>query len=130
MPVKTVSKKKKKKILIIEDYPATVELMNTLLSPNGFEIIVACDGKIGIEKAVSEKPDLILLDVMMPEMGGIEVLKKLMSNPKTAKIPVVIVSVRVGAEDIRAGKDAGAVEYIGKPFEPAELLEIAKKHLG
>ena len=118
-----------KKILVIEDYPATVEMMENILSMEGYKIVTAADGPSGLEKVSAEKPDLILLDVMMPEMSGFDVCQKLKSDKKTSKIPIIIVSVRASEDSINRGKKVGADEYIPKPFDPFKLIEIVKKYL-
>jgi DNA-binding response OmpR family regulator len=119
-----------KKVLIIEDYPATSEMMANILEAEGIDSIIAPDGATGIEKTRSEKPDLILLDIMMPEMSGFEVCQKLKADPETSKIPIVIVSVKAAEDNIKMGKELGAVEYIPKPFDPFKLIEMVKKYLG
>ncbi len=111
-----------KRILVIDDLPENVFLLQDRLETEGFEILTAYDGKSGINKAVSELPDLILLDVMMPEMNGIEVCKTLVNNPSTANIPVILVTAKSGAEDTKEGLEAGAFDYIKKPFNKIELL--------
>ncbi|MCX5726139.1 MAG: response regulator [Candidatus Saganbacteria bacterium] len=118
-----------KKILIIEDHPATVEMIRILLEVEGFEIAVAYNGKSGIEKVSSEKPDLILLDVMMPEISGLDVCRKLKDKEETKKIPVVIVSIKASEENVKAGMEAGANDYIGKPFDPRKLIETINKYI-
>ncbi len=119
-----------KRILLIEDYPATYEMIENLLEIEGYQTIIATDGNSGIDKAFSEEPDLILLDIMLPEMSGFEVCKLLKSNPKTGKIPIVIVSVRAAEENIKMAKEIGADDYLTKPFDPLKLIEVIKKHLG
>ena len=111
-----------KKILVIDDLPENVFLLQDRLENEGFEVLTAYDGKTGINKAISELPDLILLDVMMPEMNGIEVCKALVNNPSTANIPIILVTAKVGAEDTKEGLEAGAFDYIKKPFNKVELL--------
>jgi two-component system, cell cycle response regulator len=90
-----------KKILVIDDLPENVFMLQDRLEHEGYEVITAYDGKAGIEKAVSELPDLILLDVMMPEVTGIEVCKILVNNPLTQRIPIILVTARSGAEDTK-----------------------------
>jgi two-component system, OmpR family, alkaline phosphatase synthesis response regulator PhoP len=118
-----------KKVLIIEDYPATSEMMANILEAEGFAAVIAPDGPSGIEKAHSENPDLILLDIMMPEMSGYEVCERLKGDPSTANIPIIIVSVRATDNNVKKGKDLGAVEYIPKPFDPFKLIDMVKEHL-
>jgi DNA-binding response OmpR family regulator len=110
------------KILVIDDLPENVFLLQDRLESEGYEILTAYDGKTGINKAINELPDLILLDVMMPEMNGIEVCKTLVSNPSTVNIPIILVTAKAGAEDTKEGLEAGAFDYIKKPFNKVELL--------
>jgi len=128
-----------KRILVVDDLPENVFLLQDRLETEGFEILTAYDGKSGINKAISELPDLILLDVMMPEMNGIEVCKTLVNNPSTTCIPIILVTAKSGAEDTKEGLEAGAFDYIKKPFNKVELLarinsalklsEVQKKYL-
>lgn len=118
-----------KKVLIIEDYPATANMITEILAAEGVESVIAPEGASGIEKAETEKPALILLDIMLPGMSGLEVCSQLKSNPATRAIPVVMVSVKTTAEDVKAGMAAGADDYIAKPFDPAKLVAVVKKHL-
>ncbi|MGA7838166.1 MAG: response regulator [Ignavibacteriaceae bacterium] len=111
-----------KKILIVDDLPENVFMLQDRLEREGFEIITAYDGQTGIEKTKTEKPDLILLDVMMPGITGIEVCKTLVNDPATKSIPIILVTAKVGAEDTREGLEAGAFDYIKKPFNRVELL--------
>ena len=111
-----------KRILVIDDLPENVFLLQDRLESEGYEILTAYDGKTGINKAISELPDLILLDVMMPEMNGIEVCKTLVNNPSTVNIPIILVTAKAGAEDTKEGLEAGAFDYIKKPFNKIELL--------
>jgi DNA-binding response OmpR family regulator len=118
-----------KKILIIEDYPATSKMIAEILEMEGFEAIIAPDGATGLEKAAAEKPNLILLDIMLPGMDGLEVCTRLRANMETKDIPVIMVSVKASDEDIKSGLNRGANGYVSKPFDPFKLIEIVKKHL-
>ena len=118
-----------KRILVIDDLPENVFMLQDRLEHEGYEIITAYDGKGGIEKAQSELPDLILLDVMMPDINGIEVCKTLVNNKKTSDIPIILVTAKTGAEDTKDGLDAGAYDYIKKPFNKIELLARVKSAL-
>ena len=111
-----------KKILIIDDLPENVFMLQDRLEHEGYQIITAYDGQAGIEKAKNELPDLILLDVMMPGITGIEVCKTLVKDESTRRIPIILVTAKVGAEDTREGLEAGAFDYIKKPFNKVELL--------
>lgn len=111
-----------KKILVIDDLPENVFMIQDRLEQEGYNVITAYNGKTGLEKALSESPDLILLDVMMPDMSGIEVCRKLVKDPKTSKIPIILVTAKSGAADTKEGLEAGAYDYIKKPFNRIELL--------
>lgn len=118
-----------KRILVIDDLPENVFMIQDRLENEGYEILTAYDGKSGIEKAQTELPDLILLDVMMPGINGIEVCKTLVNNKKTSDIPIILVTAKTGAEDTKEGLDAGAYDYIKKPFNKIELLARVKSAL-
>ena len=118
-----------KRILVIDDLPENVFLLQDRLEYEGYEVLTACDGKSGIEKATAELPDLILLDVMMPDINGFEVCKKLVNDSKTSAIPIILVTAKIDAEDTKEGLDAGAYDYIKKPFNKVELLARVKSAL-
>ncbi|MCZ7609442.1 MAG: response regulator [Ignavibacterium sp.] len=111
-----------KKILVIDDLPENVFMLQDRLEHEGFEVLTAYDGYTGIDKAKSEQPDLILLDIMMPDITGLEVCKILVNEPITKDIPIILVTAKSGAEDTREGLEAGAFDYIKKPFNRIELL--------
>ncbi len=111
-----------KKILVVDDQPENVFFLQDRLEKEGYEIITAYDGKTGIHKTLTELPDLILLDIMMPEISGIEVCKTLVNNPATSKIPIILVSAKTEAQDTMDGLLAGALDYIKKPVNRIELL--------
>jgi EAL domain-containing protein (putative c-di-GMP-specific phosphodiesterase class I)/CheY-like chemotaxis protein len=110
------------KILVIEDELAVRENLLELLEAENFETIEAENGKIGIEKAIYETPDLILCDLMMPEIDGYGVLTSIRSEPTTATIPFIFLTAKSAKGDFRQGMDLGADDYITKPFTRAELL--------
>ena len=111
-----------KKVLVVDDQPDNVFILQDRLEHVGFEVITAYDGKSGIEKAMESQPDLILLDVMMPGMSGFEACKILSTTDSTKDIPVILVTALTGAEDISEGLQAGAFDYIKKPFNKVELI--------
>jgi len=111
-----------KRILVIDDLPENVFMLQDRLENEGYDVLTAYDGKAGIEKAIAELPDLILLDVMMPGITGIEVCKNLVNDPATSDIPIILVTAKSGAEDTKEGLEAGAFDYIKKPFSRIELL--------
>ncbi len=118
-----------KKILVIDDLPENVFILQDRLVQDGYEVITAYDGNEGIEKAYSTLPDLILLDVMMPDISGFEVCKILVNNEKTKHIPVILVTAKASAEDTKEGLEAGAFDYIKKPFNRIELMARVKSAL-
>jgi two-component system cell cycle response regulator len=118
-----------KKILVVDDLPENVFMLQDRLEHEGYEVVTAYDGNSGIEKAKSELPDLILLDVMMPDINGIEVCKNLVNDDITSNIPIILVTAKTGAEDTKDGLDAGAFDYIKKPFNKVELLARVKSAL-
>jgi DNA-binding response OmpR family regulator len=111
-----------KKILVIDDYPDNVFLIQDRLEREGFEVLKAYDGEMGIQKAITEKPDLILLDIMMPGVSGYDVCKTLYSNDETKLIPIILLTALTEADNLRAGLQAGAFDYIKKPFNKVELV--------
>ena len=118
-----------KKILVIDDLPENVFMLQDRLEHEGYEVLTAYDGKNGIDKAKTELPDLILLDVMMPDINGFEVCKNLVSDERTSSIPIILVTAKTGAEDTKEGLDAGAFDYIKKPFNKIELLARVRSAL-
>jgi len=117
------------KILIVEDDPTTVQLIEFLLKKNNFEVLIAYNGVEALQIAKKEKSDLILMDVMMPKMDGIEAIEKLKKDENTRDIPIVILSALGQEMDVMRGLQAGASSYIVKPFSPKELLEEIKTKL-
>ncbi len=114
------------KILIVDDDLDTLRLVGLLLQRKGYEITAADNGVQAIEKAKHEIPDLILLDVMMPEMDGIEVLKRLRANSETSDIPIIMFTAKSQVDDKVTGFEAGADDYLTKPTHPAELTARVK----
>lgn len=113
-------------ILIVDDDLDTLRMVGLLLQRKGYKIIAASQGKQALEKAESENPDLILLDVMMPDMDGFEVLNQLRSNGSTSDIPIIMFTAKSQVEDKVSGFEAGADDYLTKPTHPAELIARVK----
>jgi len=109
------------KILIVEDEANIVELVRYNLEIQGFQVVAAFDGKRGTDLALSEKPDLILLDLMLPEVDGLEVCKCLSENYKTHGIPIIMLTAKTEEADIVLGLEIGADDYVSKPFSPRQL---------
>ena len=115
-----------KKILVVDDQPGNVFLLQDRLNREGFEVITAYDGTSGIKVAKEQKPDLILLDIMMPGIDGFEVCREISSNNHTNHIPIILVTALNSSEDTQKGFDSGAFDYIKKPFNKIELLARIK----
>lgn len=118
-----------KRILVIDDLPENVFMLQDRLEHEGYKVLTAYNGKSGIEKAQNELPDLILLDVMMPDINGFEVCKTLVNDSRTSDIPIILVTAKTDAEDIKEGLESGAYDYIKKPINKIELLARVKSEL-
>ncbi len=118
-----------KKVLIVDDEEFVRQLIQIKLKFCGIETVEAGNGIEAIEKAASEKPDLILLDVMMPKMNGFEACQRLKANPATAHIPIVMLTARGDPSAKERGENAGALEYLTKPFSPQKLAERVQEIL-
>jgi CheY-like chemotaxis protein len=112
-----------KRILLADDEEDIKTVVTMFLQSEGYEVATAFDGLDALEKIRSEKPDLILLDIMMPVLDGYEVCKRLKADPQTANIPIVMLSAAAHTTSISRALSAGAVDYIVKPFEPEKLVE-------
>ena len=117
------------KILVIEDQEDIRDIMGEILMAEGFEVVDAEDGCLGVETALDHKPDLIICDVMMPEMDGYGVLTTLRDNPLSADIPFIFLTAKVSKMDMRQGMELGAEDYLTKPFTRAELLAAVNVQL-
>jgi putative two-component system response regulator len=109
-------------ILVVDDEPANRELLIELLEPRGYKIVTADDGQAGLEEFVRNQPDLVLLDIMMPRVDGVEVCRQLKKNPESRLTPVVLVTALSAKEDRVRGIEAGADDFLTKPVEGIELL--------
>ena len=119
----------KKKILIVDD-SATVLMMEEVMLGKSYDIVKAKDGTEALKVALTEKPDLILLDVVMPKMGGFEVCRVLRGIEATKRIPIIMVTTRGEGENVEAGFANGANDYVTKPVNQRELLSKITRHLG
>jgi DNA-binding response OmpR family regulator len=121
----------KKKIMVVDDEPMTTEFLKTLLEMSGYDVIPILSGKECLDKLKTEKPDVILLDIMMPEVNGWEVLEKIEEDDNYKKIPVIIISAKDQPVDKMLAEDRYKVaDYIVKPFSNKELIEKIKKIVG
>jgi len=112
----------KERILVVEDEDDILELIQYNLEREGYQVLAVQSGEDGLLQAQKHKPELILLDIMLPSMSGLDVCKSLKADPATAHIPVVIVSARGEEADIVAGLEVGADDYVTKPFSPRVLV--------
>lgn len=119
-----------KKILIVEDDKFLRDLITQKLSNENFDVVIAQDGEEGVRKIEEEKPDLVILDLLLPAIDGFEVLKKMKANPKIADIPVIILSNLGQKEDVERGMALGAKDYMIKAhFTPNEVVNKVKNYL-
>lgn len=119
----------KKRILVIDDEPNLLEVIRIRLEANDYEVLTAQDPLAGLEIAKKEMPDLIIMDVIMPKVNGLRLLRILKREDETKDIPVIILSVKWHDNNHKAGVDAGADYYLTKPYDPKELLDTVKKVL-
>ncbi len=116
-----------KTILYVEDNEFNRKIVRDLLARTSYRLIEATDGEQGVVKAVEERPDLILMDVQLPKLSGLEATRKLRNDPKTAHIPIIAVTSFAMSGDDQKAKDAGATGYLAKPYSPRELLQMIRK---
>lgn len=109
------------KVLVVDDDAVIVELLRVSLEIEGFTVVTARDGQEGLERAHSEHPDLVLSDVMMPRLDGLELVARLRADPSTCHLPIVLLSARAQNAEVAQGLEAGADDYVTKPFDPFEL---------
>jgi two-component system response regulator MtrA len=116
-------------ILVLDDDPSVRELCSMVLEGEGFTVLTAADAAAGVAAACAEGPDLILLDIMMPGVDGLDALQQLKSLPATAAIPVIMLTALDGFSDIALATMGGAEGYVTKPFEPEELASLVQRFL-
>ena len=117
------------RILIVDDQPMNVDILQTRLAVHGYDILTATDGEAALELARAEQPDLMLLDVMMPKMDGIEVCRRLKGDTSLPFMPIIMVTAKSDSKDIVTGLDAGAEENLTKPVDQAALVARVKSML-
>jgi two-component system alkaline phosphatase synthesis response regulator PhoP len=115
------------KVLVCDDERHIVRLIQVNLERQGYIVVTAFDGKEGLEKIRSEKPNLVVLDVMMPYMDGFEVLKTIRREPETENLPVIMLTAKAQDKDVFEGYHYGADMYLTKPFNPMELVTFVKR---
>lgn len=119
----------KKKILVVDDSKTAMFMVTTILRKGPYTVITADDGQRAVEVAVSERPDLILMDVIMPRMTGFEACREMRQREETKLTPIILVTTRGEAENIETGFDSGCTDYVTKPINGQELLAKVRDHI-
>jgi len=110
-------------VLVVEDDPVILQLLEVNFEMEGFTVITAADGAEGLDRARSGKPDIIVSDIMMPNVSGLDMVRELRADSQTEAIPVILLSAKAQTTDLKAGREAGADAYVTKPFEPLDLVD-------
>jgi two-component system, cell cycle response regulator DivK len=116
-----------KTILYVEDNEYNLKIVRQLLGRTSYRLIEAVDGQLGVETALRELPDLILMDIQLPKLSGLDATRRLRADPKTAAIPIIVITSFALSGDDQKAKDAGASAYLAKPYSPRELLQMIRK---
>ena len=116
-----------KTVLYVEDNEYNLKIVRQLLARTAYKLIEAKDGESGVETALRELPDLILMDIQLPKLSGLDATRRLRADPKTAAIPIIVITSFALSGDDQKAKDAGASAYLAKPYSPRELLQLIRK---
>ena len=119
----------KKKILVVDDNASILELEINLIKLLGYDPVSATSGLQALKVLAEEKPDLVLLDVTLPDMDGFKICQHIKTRPASSKIPVFLVSAKKTSEDVELGEKAGANEYVSKPFKTTEIAQLISQYL-
>jgi DNA-binding response OmpR family regulator len=117
-------------ILVVDDDPVILQLLRVNFELEGFDVLTAPDGESALALAREHTPDVVVTDVMMPRMSGLELLEKLKSDPVTGAIPVLLLTAKAQQVDIETGRVAGADDYVTKPFDPMDLVDRVNRLSG
>src|SRR3954464_12991136 len=117
------------RILIVDDTPANIQMLMAILKKEGYQLSAATNGRQALEAIEKVRPDLVLMDVVMPEMDGYEACRQIKASPKWRDLPIIFLTAKTETADISRGLDVGAVAYGGKPFNGHELLARVSTHL-
>ena len=109
-------------VLVVDDDPVILKLLTVNFELEGYDVLTATQGAEALDVARERRPDVVVSDIMMPVMSGIDLVVAMQADPDLATIPVVLLSAKAQAADVRAGIDAGAADYVTKPFEPLDLI--------
>ena len=112
------------RVLVVDDDASIRRLLEVTFRTEGLDVETARDGRDGLARALSDPPDVVVLDVMMPELDGWEVAERLAADPRTATVPVVFLSARTQDADVTRGRELGAAAYVTKPFDVFDLCEL------
>jgi two-component system, cell cycle response regulator DivK len=118
-----------KTILYVEDNPANRRLVRDLLQRSTYTLVEAIDGEAGVAKAVEIRPDLILMDIQLPKISGLEAMRRIRAVAGTANTPIIAITSFALSGDDQKAKEAGATAYLAKPYSPRDLLALIRKHL-
>ena len=110
-------------VLVVDDDPVIQKLLQVNFEMEGYTVLTAGDGLEGLERARADSPDVIICDIMMPRMDGLEVTRALKGDPATSSIPILLLSAKAQQADVAAGQATGADDYVTKPFDPLDLLQ-------
>jgi len=116
-----------KTVLYVEDNEYNLKIVRQLLARTGYQLIEASDGELGVATALRELPDLILMDIQLPKLSGLDATRRLRADPKTVAIPIIVITSFALSGDDQKAKDAGASAYLAKPYSPRELLQMIRK---
>ena len=114
----------KKRILVVEDEESLLKLESILFTSKGYAVTGARDGKSALEAIAADRPDLVVLDVMLPDLDGFEICRTIKENPETRSLPVIMLTAKKSSLDLERGRLAGADAYITKPFKSVKVLEV------
>ena len=117
------------RILVVEDEESLLKLESILLSSKGYSVTGVMDGKAALEEVRTNRPDLVILDVMLPEIDGFEVCRQIKENPELRHIPVLILTAKKNSQDMARGQQVGCDAYITKPFKSAKVLDMVQELL-
>jgi DNA-binding response OmpR family regulator len=120
---------KRNRILVVEDEESLLKLESILLSSKGYSVTGVMDGKSALEEVRANKPDLVILDIMLPEIDGFEVCRQIKEDPDTSHIPVLILTAKKNNQDMERGRQVGCDVYMTKPFKSAKVLDMVQELL-
>src|ERR1700746_3936774 len=114
-------------VLYVEDNEFNLKMVRQLLARTSYRLIEATDGEMGVATALTELPDVILMDIQLPKLSGLDATRRLRTDPKTAAVPIIVITSFALSGDDEKAKDAGASAYMAKPYSPRELLQMIRK---